>query len=323
LRDLRVGWYKPRSKDKTLPQALQHWYKVVSDALKVVLNAAYGVMGADSFALYCPPVAEATASVGRFSITKTIHQAQDLGIEVFYGDTDSIFLGSQSPELLNKLIDWSKGALRMELEADKNYRYLALSNRKKNYLGVYPDGSVDIKGLTGKKRHMPVFLRRAFADLISILSRVKSPEEVENARSSIGEIVKTTYIKLKNRQFSLNELAFSIMISRSTRGYQKTTPQHVRAAQLLEKKGPLQNYLPQTYRDQLARRGVEVKAGDLIDFVKVMGDRVKPVKLASPSEVDTEKYLDLVRSMFEQVLDSLGVEFDSLVGEKVSTLDAF
>jgi DNA polymerase I len=304
LRDLRVGWYKPKSKDKSLPRTLQHWYKVVSDALKVVLNASYGVFGADSFALYCPPVAEATASIGRFSISKALHQAQELGIEVFYGDTDSIFLGSQSEELLHKLIDWSKDALAMELEADKNYRYLALSSRKKNYLGVYPDGSVDIKGLTGKKRHIPEFLKHAFTDMVTTLSQVKSPEEFEVARTRIAEIVKTSYLKLRNREFTLEDLAFSIMMSRSPGGYRKTTPQHVKAANLL------------------ANSGVEVKAGDLIDFVKVIGDPgVKPVKLARPEEIDVEKYLEIIRSTFGQVLDALGVEFNDLIG--VRKLESF
>jgi DNA polymerase I len=40
---------------------------------------------------YCPPVAEATAAIGRNVITQTIEKAGELGIQVLYGDTDSIF----------------------------------------------------------------------------------------------------------------------------------------------------------------------------------------------------------------------------------------
>ena len=71
LRDLRVRWYKSRAKDKTLPAELRSWYNITQGALKVILNASYGVFGADSFDLYCPPVAEATAAIGRYSITKS------------------------------------------------------------------------------------------------------------------------------------------------------------------------------------------------------------------------------------------------------------
>ena len=304
LRDLRVNWYKPKSKDPSISAELRGWYKVVSDALKVILNASYGVFGADRFALYCPPVAEATSAIGRYAITQTIEKSRSLGVEVFYGDTDSIFLGSPDQKQLEQLIEWSKASLGMELEVDKNYRYLALSSRKKNYLGVYPDGSVDIKGLTGKKRHVPEFLKRAFYEMVQTLSEVKSREEFEMAKEKIKEIVRSCYLKLRNREYSLEELAFSVMISKPPDRYIKTTPQHVKAAHLL------------------AQKGVEIKAGDLIAFVKVLGELgVKPVQLASPSEIDSAKYMEYIRSTFEQVLDALGVEFEELVGTR--RLDSF
>lgn len=298
LRDLRVNWYKSKSKDTSLPPTARSWYKVISDALKVVLNASYGVFGNESFALYCPPVAEATAAIGRHAITQTIDKAKSLGLEVFYGDTDSIFLGAPSMEKLEELIEWSKARLGMELEVDKSYRYLALSSRKKNYLGVYPDGSVDIKGLTGKKRHVPEFLKNAFYEMIDALSQVKSTEEFEVAREKIKNTVRACYLKLHNRQYSLQDLAFTIMISRSPEGYTKTTPQHVKAARLLE------------------AHGIEIRPGDLIAFVKTRGDPgVKPVQL-NPSwqEIDVEKYLEYLESTFDQVLDALEIDFGGLVG---------
>jgi len=263
------------------------------------IGQSYGVFGADRFALYCPPVAEATAAIGRYAISETLERARELGIDVLYGDTDSLFLESPDPHVLKQLVDWSRSSLKMELEIDKNYRYLALSSRKKNYLGVKPDGSVDIKGLTGKKRHIPEFLTKAFYEMVNILSEVKSPEEFENAKTRITEIVKDCYLKLRNREFRVEELAFSVMMGRETGRYTKTTPQHVKAAK------------------QLEDRGYEVKSGELIAFVKVLGEPgVKPVQLASIDEIDVRKYMEYLHSTFEQVLDALGVEFEDLVGVK-------
>ncbi len=260
---------------------------------------SYGVFGADNFALYCPPVAEATAAIGRHVITQALQKAEELKLEVFYGDTDSIFLGGQDTEALSKLMEWSRGQLKMELEIDKNYRYLALSSRKKNYFGVMPDGSVDIKGLTGKKRHIPEFLHGAFYQMVSTLSEVKSPADIEVAKTKITEIVKECYLKLRNREYTLHELAFSMMMSRSPEAYTKTTPQHVKAAR------------------QLQDAGTEMKPGDIVSFVKVRGESgVKPVQLARLDEVDSEKYIEYIRGTFEQVLDSLGVEFEDLAGVK-------
>jgi len=299
LRDLRVSRYKVRAKDQTLPEPLRHWYKAVADATKVELNASYGVFGAENFALYCPPVAEATAAVGRHVITQALQKAQDLNLEVFYGDTDSIFLGARDTAALNELIEWSSSQLKMELEVDKNYRYLALSSRKKNYFGVMPDGKVDIKGLTGKKRHIPEFLHSAFLEMVSILREVKSPDDIEAAKVKLTDVVKDCYVKLRNKQYRLDELAFSMMMSRMPEHYTKTTPQHVKAAK------------------QLQKAGTEMKPGDIISFVKVRGEPgVKPIQLAKLEEVDSEKYIEYIRGTFEQVLDALGIEWEDLAGVK-------
>ncbi|MEM3793901.1 MAG: DNA-directed DNA polymerase I, partial [Candidatus Bathyarchaeia archaeon] len=299
LRDLRVKWYKPRSKDKSIPENLRNLYDAIQNALKVVLNASYGVFGAESFSLYCPPVAEATAAIGRFLIKKAIDKAGALGVDVIYGDTDSIFLGNPGRSQLEGLLKWAEEELGMELEVDKHYRYVALSSRKKNYLGVLPDGSVDIKGLTGKKRHIPQFLKKAFYEMIDILSRVKSEEEFERAKGLIKEIALKCYRGLKSRSYPLEELAFSVMISKATGRYDKTTPQHVKAAKLLED------------------RGYEVKPGDIISFVKVVGEPgVKPCRLASINEIDVKKYMEYMDSTFEQVLDALGMSFEELIGNR-------
>jgi len=298
LRDLRVQWYKPRSKDKSLPSELRSWYNIIQGALKVILNASYGVFGAESFDLYCPPVAEATAAIGRHSITQILNQAKNLGIQVIYGDTDSIFLKNPSKEQIEKLSQWTELELKMSLDVDKVYRYAVFSQRKKNYLGVLEDGSVDVKGLTGKKRHIPLFIKKAFDRMKERLAMVKTPAEFEKAKKDIAEIVRDCYMRLKRREWdSIEELAFNVVLGEEPKHYVKTTPQHVKAARILEKKG------------------MELKAGDLISFVKVIKEpHVKPVELATKNEIDVDKYIAYLHSTFDQVLDALGLDFDELIG---------
>jgi len=65
-----------------------------------------------------------------------------------------------------------------------------------------------------------------------------------------------------------------------------------------------------------------VRAGDLISFVKVVGETgVKPVQVASIDEVDVRKYVEYLDSTFEQVLDALEINFQELIGTK--RLDSF
>jgi len=298
LRDLRVKWYKPKAKDASLPKSKRNWYEVTQSALKVILNASYGVFGAETFDLYCPPVAEATAAIGREVITQTINKAREFGIQVIYGDTDSLFLKNPSDEQIRMLSNWSEKALGMELDVDKSYRYAVLSSRKKNYLGVLADGSVDVKGLTGKKRHIPVLIKKYFDEMEERLSQVKTPAEFEDAKKDIERIIRDCYNTLKRREWSsLNDLAFEVVLGKLPSYYTKTTPQHVKAARLLKD------------------RGVDLKAGDIIKFVKVAKEPyVKPVEIATDREIDVDKYVAYLQSTFDQILDALGLEFEKTIG---------
>jgi DNA polymerase I len=298
LRDLRVNWYKNRAKDKSLPQEQQNWYKVAQGALKVILNASYGVFGAESFDLYCPPVAEATAAIGRHSITQILAHTKQVGVQVLYGDTDSVFLKNPTKEQIAEVVHFTEHELKMGIDMEKTYRYAVFSSRKKNYLGVLEDGSVDVKGLTGKKKHIPIFIKEAFNQMKERLAQVKNPAEFEKAKKDIADIVHTCYMTLKRREWrDMNELAFNVVLGDDLHRYTKTTPQHVKAAQLLQTSGR------------------EIKAGDLISFVKtIRPPHVKPVELATKNEVDVDKYVAYLHSTFDQVLDALGLSFDEIIG---------
>jgi DNA polymerase I len=297
LRDVRVKWFKHKAKDPSLSKEERSWYNVVQQALKVFLNASYGVFGSDVFQLYCLPLAESTTAIGRYIIKETINKAREMNLNVIYADTDSLFIHKPSEQQIIELQEWAESRFGIDLEVDKKYVFLTFSGRKKNYLGLLDNGIVDIKGLVGKKRNTPVFLKHAFNELIQILKEVKTPEDFNHAKEKIKEIVQNCYNNLKNRKYTLDELAFKVMLSRSPEKYVKTTPQHVKAARLLQEKGK------------------EVKPGDIISYVKVQGG-VKPVQLARLDEIDTEKYVGHIQTTFEQVLDALGIEFEEIVGVK-------
>jgi DNA polymerase I len=297
LRDIRVDHYKPLSKKLSLTKEERELAKVVSQALKVILNASYGVMGAEIYPLYYLPAADATAALGRYSITHTIEKCEELKINVIYGDTDSLFLKSPTENQVKTITRWAENDLGIELDLEKVYRYVAFSERKKNYLGVLPDGSVDVKGLTGKKSHTPAFIRKAFYETIDILSKVITEKDFESAREEIKTYLREKYRLLKNKEIPIEDLAFNIVMSKSPKSYTKTRPQHVKAAEIL------------------VDQGLEIKAGDIISFVKTTNATgVKPVALANIHDVDTKKYENYMRSTFDQILSSLGYDFDEIVG---------
>ena len=306
LRDLRVNYYKSLSKKETLTEEQRQQYTVVSQALKVILNASYGVMGAEIFPLYFLPVAEATTAIGRHTILETIKKCESIGIEVLYGDTDSLFLKKPTTEQIQKVIEQAKIDHGVDLEVDKTYRYCVLSNRKKNYLGVTKDGKVDVKGLTGKKSHTPGFIKKLFFELIEVLSKVQTMDDFASAKKEISEKIAICGKKVEAKEIPLEDLAFNVMLSKAPSEYVKTIPQHIRAAKQLE-----------SIR--------EIKRGDRIAYIKTLNKPgVKPVEMAKKEEMDSKKYMEFMESTLEQITSSMDLDFDTILGKPKQTgLDEF
>lgn len=304
MRDLRVKVYKKKSKDKNLSIDQKEWYNTVQSALKVLLNASYGVFGSDAFALYAPPVAESVTAIGRFTIMSTIKKAVNLGLKVLYGDTDSMFIWNPEKEALTKLVNEVEKEFSLDLEIDKEFRYVAFSGLKKNYLAVTNGDEVVIKGLLGKKRNQPEFLKSSFSEVIAMLKEIRRPTDFTVIHDKIKDKVKEIYRKLKNMGYTLDELAFNVMLNKEIDGYVKNTPQHVKAALLLK---------------NFDRKLVK---GDIISYVKVKGrEGVKPVAMAKLSEIDVDKYLDIARTTFEQILKTINISWEDIEG--VARLESF
>jgi DNA polymerase I len=305
FRDTRVNWFKGRSKDKTLDSQIRDWYTVVEKALKVFVNASYGVTGAQHFELFCMPAAESVTAYGRNAIMKTKEKAESMGVRVLYGDTDSVFLDNPTKEQQQALVDWSRKELGIDLEVEKTYKYVALSDRKKNYIGVYDSGYVEVKGLSGKKRNTPLFVQNAFKEMLGVLARVDTPEGFETAREEIREIVYRVLNRLEGKaeEYSPEELAFRVQLTKSLSAYGDVKPQHVRAAMMSDE---------------------ELGPGSIVEYIKTKDrEGVLPVSLAKNRSywIDKDKYIDTLKSVFEQVLDAVGLNFESLMG--FTTLDEF
>ena len=90
--------------------------------------------------------------------------------------------------------------------------------------------------------------------------------------------------------------------------YTKSIPQHVRAARMLEN-----------------QENITTKRGDVISFVKTFTQPgVKPVSMANSSEIDTSKYIDFMESTLNQIVSSMDLDFDVIMGKgKQAGLDEF
>ncbi len=294
LKELRVNHFKVLSK-KSKTKKDRDINNTIAQALKVFLNASYGVIGAETFSLYFLPSAEAVTAVGRNIISKTIETAKSKSLPVLYGDTDSVFVHNPTKEQVDYLIDFCKKHYSIDLEIDKEYKYLVLSDRKKNYFGVKKDGNLDIKGLSGKKSNTPPFVKRLFNDVLEKLKPIENISDFNEVKQEIRYVMKTVIDDFD--KIPLDQLAFKVMIAKNPAEY-KSKPQAVKAGEQLG----------------------NVEKGQFVEFVKTWVDpKVCPLSMAKRKDIDKQKYMDSLETVMSQICEPMNISMDSLMGRGQQT----
>jgi len=297
LRDFRVGVYKKRSKEPSLAPEQRTWYDVVQRAIKVFINASYGVFGDEKFSLYSPAVAESVTALGRRSFMSIVLKAAEMGVKTLYGDTDSIFIWAPAQMQLELLQKWIMQTLGLEIEIDKEFSYVIFTGLKKNYLGRTRDGEIEVKGLVAKKRNTPEFVKYLFQEILDSLKKVENPGDFASFIEWLEGVTREYYQGLRHREIPLDQLAIKMALTKDPSAYTKNKPPHVKAAL------------------QLRKHNVNVQEGDVIVVVKIKGgDGYKAIQLTRQHEVDPDKYVELLKSSLEQLLMALGIKWEDITG---------
>jgi DNA polymerase elongation subunit (family B) len=146
-------------------------------ALKILINGGYGVFGNKYFKYYDPRVAELITAYGRYTLTRMQEIARNMGFEIVYGDTDSLFLYNKSYDsngdtpmretISGFQIECSK-QLGIEVEHSRTYKTAIISDKKKHYIGWtgVQGKEPDIVGMEGDKNDRPKWINNAFRQTI-------------------------------------------------------------------------------------------------------------------------------------------------------------
>lgn len=229
----------------------------LSQAIKIIMNSFYGVLGTTGCRFYSQQLASSITRRGHEIITRTRDWIEEQGYAVIYGDTDSVFvlIGEQQDptacdtignELMTSLNAWWSNELQsrykleshLEVEYETHYtRFLMPTIRgmptgsKKRYAGLIATPGSDtptliVKGLEAARTDWTPLAREFQRELFR---RVFQNLPFE-------EFVRDTAIAL--RQGELNEqLIYKKRIRRSLDEYQKNVPPHIQAARKLPKSG--------------------------------------------------------------------------------------
>lgn len=255
-------------------------------AVKIIANAIYGYTGWVGARWYTREVAEATTAWGREVISLAINKAEELGMQVVYSDTDSLFLKNYEGKL-EELMKWIEVDLGLEAKVDKIFKRVVFTEAKKRYAGITDSGVVEVVGLETVRGDWSEIAREAQRNSIEVLLRTGDPRKaLEKARE---------YVRMVKRgAVDIKKLVIWRQITRPLSEYAATQPHIVVAKMMIDE-------------------GWKIQPGDKVGYIVAKGSgplhaRVKPYFKVVRDEVDWDYYLEKqVAPACGRVLEAVGI----------------
>ncbi|MBK7379175.1 MAG: DNA polymerase II [Ignavibacteriales bacterium] len=284
----------------------------LSQAIKILMNSFYGVMGSYGCRFYHPDLPTAITGTGQYLLLQSKKFLEQNEYKVVYGDTDSLFVklknnegddgeasGKKITTLLNKfwkqkLKDEFNVESHLEIEYEKFYKKFIITpargseaGAKKRYAGLIEKNGnqqVDFVGLESVRSD---WTRLAKDFQLELYNRVFNNIEIENW---LREIVQKVYAGEYD-----TKLVYRKRLRKDVVDYTKNIPQHVRAARLIDQSSGTVYYV-------ITKRGpvpIELKHTD-IDYQHYIEKQLKPI---------ADSILSLLGKSFDNIVQSGQLSF--------------
>lgn len=301
----------PHLLDELFPQreaAKERRDDVAAQAIKILMNSFYGVLGTPACRFFNPALANAITGMGKEMLLWSKRWFEGEGFQVLYGDTDSLFVRSAggdpacaceqarqlaralNAELTRHIETHWRVQSRLELEFEKLYLRLFLPHARhstrgasKRYAGLLHDAgadSVEFVGMEVVRRDWTALAKRVQRELYQ---RLFTDQPID---AYLAEIVRRV------RRGELDEeLVYHKNLRKNIGEYTETTPPHVAAAR-------------KSNRPQ----------GRSIRYVVTSAGAEPLDNLKHP--LDREHYVaKQLKPVAEPVLEALGLDFEKVIGD--------
>ena len=303
--DVKKEMYKEKDPDKKRILYAKQW------ALKILANAFYGYTGYLRAKTYVMEVANTITAFGRELLQKTRREIINMGYEVIYGDTDSVFVKVSSSNLEkaykkgNEIVNKIKLPGKLTLEFEKVFRsfliltkkrYAAWSFERTN--GEWVD-KIEMKGIETVRRDWPDIVTETMNVVLNII--LKEGDIKKAIKYVQGEVD-----KLNTGAVDLKKLAVTKSITKSIDRYDGMLP-HIELAKKIRERNPSQAPAP----------------GNRISFIIVRGNQMLSKRAETPEyikehnlKIDSTYYIEnQLLPPLERIFSVIGVDKGELLGK--------
>lgn len=257
----------------------------LSQAIKILMNSFYGVMGSSRCRFYHADLPVAITQTGHWILEQTVGFFENRNYEVLYGDTDSLFvklpeeneslaksLASEANEFIKNLIQNEfqvQSFLDLELEKIYDKIFFAQSRSselgaKKKYAGLL-DGNIQFVGMESVRSDWTELAKDFQKGLFTYIFN----------GDSVDVFIKET---LKNLESGLydDKLTITKRLSKDPLEYTKNKPPHVQAALLVNHTGPYRLKEVSYVMTHTGPRPIQIDPGKL-DYIYYIEKQLRPV----------------------------------------------
>ena len=280
-------------------------------ALKILANAFYGYTGYLRAKTYVMEVANTITAFGRELLQRTHDEISDMGYEVIYGDTDSVFVKVKTHDLDkayekgNEIVGNIKMPGELVLEFEKTFRsfliltkkrYAAWSFEKNN--GEWSD-KIEMKGIETVRRDWPDIVTDTMNVVLNVI--LKEGDIKKAIRFVQGEVD-----KLNTGTVDLKRLAVTKSITKGIDRYDGILP-HIELARKLRARNPSQPPV----------------SGSRISYVIISGNQMLSKRAEDPEyisehnlKIDSYYYIEnQLLPPLERIFAVIGVDKGELMGK--------
>ncbi|MDG3088322.1 DNA polymerase II [Vibrio hannami] len=291
--------------------------KAFSQAIKIIMNSFYGVLGSSGCRFFDHRLASSITMRGHEIMKQTKTLIEEKGYQVIYGDTDSTFvsLNKAMPQseadkighdLVNYINEWWKNHLMseyglesiLELEYETHYKKFLMptirgseTGSKKRYAGLIGEGKKEkivFKGLESARTDWTPLSQEFQQNLYEMVFHETDP--VDYVRSYVESTLNGEHD---------DKLIYQKRLRRKLSEYQKNIPPQVRAARLADE-----------INQKLGRPLQYQNRGKVEYMITVNGP--EPAEYRQ-SPIDYQHYIDKqLKPVADAILPFIGLDFESL-----------